>query len=160
MADLKWPEKLRGPMASGYSREEVVGFRESPLASGPAFIEPFSEDTPQFHNVTYQLKEGDARRFQMWLRENKFKFLSPWFDGPIITEDRSIEFQTCRFTARGYPQLQGKSVGGIYTYSAQLMTREIVNGDDEYAESVKAMWFVSCGDINNGISVLDEGLNG
>lgn len=160
MANLKWPEKLRGPMVSGYSREEVVGFRESELASGPSFIEPFSEDTPQFHNVTYQLKEGDARRFQLWLRENKVKFLSPWFDGPIITEDRSIELQTCRFTASGYPQLQGKSTGGIYTYSAQLITREIVNGDDAYAEAVNTSWFVFCGDINNGISLLDEGLNG
>ena len=160
MADIKWPENLRGPLVSGFSRQEVVGFRENDLASGPAFVEPFSEDTPQFHDITYQLKSGDARRFQLWLRQNKFKFLSPWFDGPLITEDNSIDVQECRFTADGYPQLQSKTVGGLFIYSARILTREIVNRDDLYAESVSAMWYVFCGDINNGSSVLDEGLVG
>lgn len=160
MADISWVDGLRGPLVSSFSREETVGFREAPLASGPPFVVPFSEDTPQFHNVTYQFKEGDARRFQLWLRENKFKYLSPWFDGPLITEDGSIETQECRFTADGYPQLTGKSVGGLYTYSAQLITREIINNDDDYAESVDAMWGVNNGDIDLGSSIIDEGLNG
>jgi len=158
MAIVKWPTDLRGPLVAGFSREEIIGFRENDLASGPAVIEPFSEDTPQFHNVTYQFKNGDARRFQLWLRENKVKFLSPFFDGPLITEDSSILTQECRFTSDGYPQLTGKSVGGIWTYSARLITREIVNGDDEYAEELDAIWGVNCGDINLGNSLLDEGM--
>lgn len=159
MAVIQWPEKLRGPLVAGFSREEVVGFLENDLASGPAFITPFSEDTPQFHSLTYQFKQGDARRFQMWLREHKFKFLSPFFDGPIISEDNSVQLQECRFTADGYPQLTGKTTGGLFTYSARVITREIVNIDDDYAESVKSLWYVFCGDINNGASKLDEGLN-
>lgn len=159
MADLKWPTNLPGLQVSGFSREEVVGFRENPLASGPAFVEPFSEDTPQFHTITYLFKNGDARRFQLWLRQNKVKFMSPWFDCPLITEDGSVETQECRFTADGYPQLQGKSVGGMWTYSARVISREIVNNDDQYATEVDAIWGVNCGDINLGASLLDEGVN-
>jgi len=159
MAEIKWPTGLRGPLVSGYSREEVVGFRESELASGPSFVVPFSDDTPQFHNVTYTFKEGDARRFQLWLRANKFKVFSPWFDGPCITEDRSAETQECRFTASGYPQLNSKTIGGIYLYSAQFMTRVIVNNDDANATELEAIWGVNCGDINLGASLLDEGLS-
>lgn len=160
MASVKWPNGLRGPMVNTYNREEVIGFIESPLASGPSFITPISEDTPQFHNVTYQLREGDARIFQLWLKANKFKYLSPWFDGPLITEDRSVLTQECRFTASGYPQLQGKSVGGIYTYRAQIITREIVSNDDLYSESILAMWEIGNGNVNNASSKIDEGLNG
>lgn len=158
MADIQWPTDLRGPLVSGYNREEVAGFRENNLAAGPAFVEPFSEDTPQFHNITYQFKNGDARRFQLWLRENKVKYLSPWFDGPLITEDRSIALQECRFTSDGYPQLQSKSNGGIWTYSARIITREIVNGDDAYATELEALWGVNCSDIDLGASLLDQGM--
>jgi hypothetical protein len=160
MAEIQWPAGLRGPTIAGYSREEIPGFREHNLAAGPAFVEPFSEDTPQFHNLTYQFKSGDARRFQRWLRENKIKFLSPFFDGPILSEDRSVELQECRYTSDGYPQLQSVSIGGIHTYSARVITREIVNGDDAYATELDALWGVNCGDINLGGSLLDEGLNG
>jgi|GEM_PF-2415072 len=160
MAVIQWPANLRGPLVSGYSRQEVVGFRENDLAAGPAFVEPFSEDTPQFHDVTYMFKSGDARRFQLWLRENKIKSHSPFFDGPLITEDRSIALQECRYTSDGYPQLTGKSVGGMFTYSARVITREIVNGDDAYTTELEALWGVNCGDIDLGGSLLDEGLNG
>lgn len=159
MALIKWPVGLSGPMVAGFGREEVVGFRENDLASGPAFIEAFSEDTPQFHTVTYIFKNGDARIFQLWLRENKIKFMSPFFDGPLITEDRSIELQECRFTSDGYPQLVSKSVGGLWTYKAKLLTRSIVNGDDAYAEEIKTMWELNNGNINLGNSLLDEGVN-
>jgi hypothetical protein len=160
MAAIVWPDGLRGPLVSGYSREEIVGFRENDLASGPAFVEVFSEDTPQFHNITYQFKNGDARRFQLWLRENKIKSYSPWFDGPLITEDRSVLAQECRYTSDGYPQLQSKTNNGIHTYTARIITREIINNDDAYATELEALWGVNCGDIDLGGSLLDEGLNG
>ena len=160
MTTLNWLNGLPGPQVSSFSTSEVVGFKESPLAAGPAFIEVFSEDTPQFHNVTYLFKSGDARRFKMWLRANKFKSHSPWFNGPIITEDRSVETQVCRYTAEGFPQFKGVTIGGLHSYSAKLLTREIVNNDDDYAESIDAMWYANNGDIDNGASLLDEGLNG
>ena len=159
MADLKWLDGLGGPQINGYSREEVVGFIENDLAAGPAFIEVFSDDTPQFHSVSYIFKRGDARRFEMWLRENKVKSRSPWFDGPIPTPDNTVETQECRFTADGYPQLTGQSSGGTFTYSAKLLTRSIVNNDDDYATEVDAMWGTNNGDINLGSSLLDEGLD-
>jgi len=160
MAVIQWPANLRGPLVAGYSREEVVGFRENNLAAGPAFVEVFSEDTPQFHNFTYQFKSGDARRFKLWLREHKMRAYAPWFDGPLITEDRSIELQECRYTSDGYPQFQGRTVGGIHTYTARVITREIVNGDDAYATELEAIWGVNCGDIDLGGSLFDEGMNG
>ena len=158
MADIKWPDGLRGPLVSNYSREEVVGFIESELTAGPAFITPLTDDNPSFHNVTYQLKQGDARRFQQWLRVNKIKTRSPWFDGPLITEDASVEYQECRFTAGGYPQLKSKSVGGIWTYSATLLTREIVTNDEGYETELDSLWGAGNGDIDLSASLLDEGL--
>lgn len=158
MADIKWPDGLRGPLVSSYSRNEVVGFLESELTSGPSFVTPITDDNPSFHSVTYQLKSGDARRFQQWLRVNRMKTRAPWFDGPLITEDASVEYQECRFTSDGYPQLTGKTIGGIYTYKATLLTREIVTNDEGYETELDALWGVNCGDIDLGASLLDEGL--
>lgn len=158
MAIIQWPDKLGGPKLAGYSREEVVGFRDSELAAGPAFVEIFSDDTPQFHNVQYLFKQDAARRFERWLRTNKVKSESPWFDGPIPTPDRSVKTQECRFTADGYPQFTGISDGGVYSYSARLLTREIVNNDDEYGDVFDIMFDLSCGNVNWGVSKLDEGI--
>lgn len=159
MGDIVWPTGLRGPLVSNYSRNELVGFLESELTSGPSFVTPVTDDNPVFHNVTYQFKSGDARRFQQFLRVNKFKVLSPWFDGPIIGEDNSVEYQECRFTASGYPQLSSKTIGGIYTYNATILTREIVTNDEDYPTELDALWGVNNGDIDLGASLLDEGLN-
>ena len=76
----------------------------------------------------------------------------------MVAEDRSILTQECRFTSDGYPQLTGVSIGGIHTYSARLLTREIVNGDDAYATELEALWGTNCGDINLGASLLDQGV--
>lgn len=160
MADINWPTGLRGPLVANYSRNEIVGFLEPELTSGPSFVTPITDDNPQFHNVTYQFKSGDARRFQQWLRVNRFKTLSPWFNGPLITEDSSVETQECRFIADGYPQLSAKTIGGIYTYNATILTREIVTNDELYETELDALWGVNCGDIDLGASLLDEGLSG
>lgn len=157
--DLTWPDGLRGPLINSFNREEVVGFVESNVAAGPSFVTPISDDNPAFHNITYQFKEGDARRFQQFLRVNKVKQLSPWFNGPLITEDRSVEYQECRYTADGYPQLTGKTIGGIYTYSARVLTRDIVTNDELYPDELDALWGVNCGDIDYGANQLDIALN-
>lgn len=160
MATIKWPAGLRGPLVSNFSRSETVGYIDAELSSGPSFVVPISDDNPSFHSVSYIFKSGDARIFQQWLRTNNFKIFSPWFDGPLVTEDQSVETQECRFTADGYPQLTGKTVGGLYTYSATILTREIVTNDDLYPTELEALWGVGCGDIDLSASLLDEGLNG
>lgn len=159
MATLKWPDNLPGPQIETYSREEIVGFNESFVAAGPSFVEPFTEDAPIFHNVTYQFKEGDARRFQLWLKQNKVRFVSPEFDGPIVNEEQLTSIAECRYTADGYPQLTGKVIGGVYTYSARMITRQIDSIDIDYPTEIEAIWSVSDGDIDAGANKLDEGLN-
>ena len=159
MADITWPDGLHGPLISNFSREETVGFIESELASGPSFITPLSDDTPSFHSMTFQFKRGDARRFQQFLRVNSMKLYSPWFNMPLVTEDRSIEYQEARFTASGYPQLASVTSGGIHTYNAQVITRSIETTDEDYPTELDAIWGVNCGNVNLGNSLLDEGLN-
>lgn len=158
MADIQWPDGLRGPLVANFSRNEQTGFLESELTSGPSFVTLISDDNPSFHSVTYQFKQGDARRFQQWLRANKIKTQSPWFDGPLVTEDRSVETQECRFISGGYPQLASKAVGGIFTYNATILTREIVTNDEDYETELDSLWGVNNGDIDLGASLLDEGL--
>lgn len=160
MTDLSWPTGVPGPQISSMSRTEVVGFKESDLASGPSFVEAFSDDTPQFHSVSYIFTRGEARLFQLWLRENKVKVFSPWFVGPLSTEDSNIKTQTCRFTSDGYPQLTGQTLSGLHSYSATLLTRAIENGDDAYSEVVKSAANATDGNIDLTASALDKGLNG
>lgn len=159
MSDIKWPDGLPGPLVESYARDEVIGFRESQVAAGPSYVEPYSDDTPIFHTVTYQFKAGDARRFQLWLRQHKFKFLSPVFDGPIVNEDNKVKFVECRYTADGYPQLLSQSLSGICVYQARMITRKIENLDDELPDIFETMWGVDNGNVDADISLLDEGLN-
>ena len=158
MADIKWPDDLPGPQISTYSMEEAAGFTESQLNAGPAFITPITEDMPQFHNVTYIFKRGHARKFEQFLRENKIRFLSPWFDGPIIRPNRNDTIQECRYTQDGVPQLTGVS-GNLFTYSARLITRSLVLDDMDYETEMDASWSVNFGNIDPFNAALDEGLN-
>jgi hypothetical protein len=159
MADIKWPTKLRGFLISNYSREETVGFREGDLTSGPSFVEPFSDDTPYFHNVTLQLRQSDARVFQAWLKAYQFKLLSPEFAAPLLNEDGETITQDCRFTSDGYPQLQSVTVGGVYTYNAKLIAREHITIDDGYEQAILTMYQIGDGDIDWASSVLDQAVN-
>ena len=160
MIDISWPEGLRGPLVSTFSQSEMPGFIESPLATGPAFVEPISEDVPTIMNLTYQFKTGDARRFGIWLRDNAIRFKSPWFKGPIVHPDFDArKEQLCRYTVSGYPQLSGVTAGGIYTYSAQVIIRQVETQDIEYSEETKAAWEVNCGDVNRFNQDLDCGFN-
>lgn len=161
MASIQYPDNLRGPLVSEYSRDEVVGFVEENVAAGPSFVTPISEDTPQFHTLTYRFKRGDARRFESWLKQNQMKFKSPWFNGPIIHPDFAAqEAQECRYLSDGYPQLTGVSVGGLFTYTARVITRSIVTQDDDYPTELDALHGVNCGNINSGANDLDIGFNG
>ena len=156
--ELTWPDGLPSPLLGNYSRDEVEGFSESELSAGPSFVVPITDDTPTFHGVSYTMKTGDARRFQQFLRVNKFKTKSPWFNGPLPSNDGSTKMQECRFISGGYPQLSGTTSGGVCTYNATIMTREIVTDDEGYETELDAYWGVGNGDIDLSISLLDEGL--
>ena len=129
MADINWPVGLRPSIKASKSREEVVGFRESPVTSGPSFIEPFSEDTPVFYNVEFIFNKNESRAFQSWLRVNRMKTNAPFFDFPILIEDPNTSTQEARFTLNGYPQLRSET-NAIFTYSARILIRKIIAADE------------------------------
>ncbi len=135
MANISWPNGLRPAIKASKSRDEVEGFRESPVTSGPSFIEPFSDDTPVFYSVQFILTKGEARAFQSWLRLNRIKTLSPFFDFPLVIEDPNVATQEARFILGGYPQLTGDT-GSTFTYSAQMLIRKIVSEDEPFDEFI------------------------
>lgn len=135
MADISWPTGLRPAIRASKSRDEVVGFRESPVTSGPSFIEPFSDDTPIFYNVQFIFTKGGARAFQSWLRLHRMKTLAPFFDFPLVIEDPNVATQEARFLLDGYPQLTAET-GGTFTYSAQMLIRKIISEDEAHDEFI------------------------
>lgn len=121
-----WPEMLSGCVTSSKSRNEEVGFKFSPLNSGPPFLQQFSEDLPTFWDIQFKFRQDDARVFQIWLDKNKVRTKSPWFNFPIKIEE-GLTTQNVRFIK--YPQATGQD-GDIYTYSAQIMAREVPRADN------------------------------
>lgn len=135
MATINWPTGLRPSIKASKSRDEVVGFRESPVTSGPSFIEPFSEDTPVFYNVEFIFTKNEARAFQSWLRVNRMKTNAPFFNFPILIEDPNVDTQEARFTLDGYPQLRSET-NAIFTYSARILIRKIVSEDEAHDDFI------------------------
>lgn len=130
MAAIDWPKGLRPALKASKSRNEIVGFRESPVTSGPSFIEPFSDDTPVFYNVQFTFTKDEARAFQSWLRIHRMKTNAPFFNFPMLIEDPNVLTQEARFTLSGYPQLNSETTY-TYTYSAEILIRKIVTEDDD-----------------------------
>ena len=120
-----WPEMLKSCVTNSKSRNEEVGFKFSPLNAGPPFLQVFSDDLPTFWDIQFKFRQDEARIFQMWLHQNKVRTKSPWFDFPIKIEE-GLTTQNVRFTR--YPQATGQD-GDVYTYSAQIMAREVVCKD-------------------------------
>lgn len=155
---IDWPSGLRPSVKASKDREETVGFRESPVTSGPSFIEPFSEDTPVFYNVQFVFTKGEARAFQSWLRAHRMKTRAPFFNFPLVIEDPNTENQQARFTLGGYPQLTGDT-NATFTYSARILIRTLETDDEEHDEFILKLG-ESTGFIQDAfLSDLDKVLN-
>ncbi len=133
MATINWPTGLRPSLKASKSRDEVIGFRESPPSVGPSFVEPFSDDTPVFYDISLTFSKSEARAFQSWLRLHKMKTNAPFFNFPLVIEDPNVANQEARFLLDGYPQLTGET-NYTFSYSARILIRKIVTQDEAYDE--------------------------
>lgn len=135
MATIAWPNGLRPSLKASKSRNEVVGFRESPVTSGPSFIEPFSDDTPVFYDINFTFTKDEARAFQSWLRIHRMKTNAPFFTFPLLIEDPNVDGQEARFTRDGYPQLRTET-NFSFSYSAKILIRKIVTEDEAHDDFI------------------------
>lgn len=135
MATIDWPTGLRPALKASKSRDEVVGFRESPVTVGPSFIEPFSDDTPVFYDIEFFFTKDEARAFQSWLRIHRIKTNSPFFNFPLAIEDPNVDTQEARFILDGYPQLKSES-NYTFSYSARILIRNIVTEDEDHDDFI------------------------
>ena len=158
MADIDWPKGLRPSLKATKSRNEVVGFRESPVTSGPSFIEPFSEDTPVFYNVEFLFTKSEARAFQSWLRINRMKTNAPFFNFPLTIEDPNVDGQEARFTLDGYPQLRNET-NFSFGYSARILIRKIITEDEEHDDFILQLSEATGYMADSWMSDLDRVLN-
>lgn len=158
MATITWPAGLRPALKATKSRNEIVGFRESPVTSGPSFIEPFSDDTPVFYSVSFTFTKGEARAFQSWLRINKVKTNSPFFTFPLLVEDPNVESQEARFTLNGYPQLNSET-NSMFSYSAEILIRKIITEDELHDDFILELSESTGYTANQWLGNLDIVLN-
>ncbi len=157
-ATITWPENLRPALRASKSRQETVGFRESPVTSGPSFVEPLSEDNPEFYDVSFIFTPQEARVFQAWLRVHRMKTLAPFFMFPIVIEDPNVDNQEARFTVDGYPQLTSNN--SLFTYSARLLIRNVESLDLENDEFILKLGIATGNRPTSFSSDLDILLNG
>lgn len=135
MATVSWPSGLKTCITEAKQRREVVGFLESPVSSGPSYVELFSDDTPTTWDITFVFNRSQAMAFQAWLRQYEIKTTAPFFDSFPIQIEEGLYEQEFRFTSDGYPQCTGQS-GNVFTYTATVLARAISNPYDGLEEYV------------------------
>lgn len=127
---LNWPNFLPSCETSTKSRNQPEGYKFSNVNSGPAFLEMVSDDNPTFWDITFKFTRDQARIFAIWLNQNNMRTMSPWFEFPIQIEE-GLTTQEVRFLS--YPQATGQD-GNVFSYSAKIMSRDIVSKDKECPE--------------------------
>ena len=100
MASIDWPAGLRNAIQSAKRVDRPGGFREVSVASGPAFVEPFSDDTPTFFDITLRFTRAEAATFEAWLIQHRHNTLAPFFNFPIDIPNSTSPTQEVRFVDR------------------------------------------------------------
>jgi len=165
MADIAWPSGLKTCITETKRRDEVIGYIEDPVSSGPSFVELISDDNPTTFDVTFVFNRGQAMAFQAWLRLNNVKTESPFFDTFPLQIEEGLFDQEVRFTSSGYPQCITQS-GDVFTYRAIVLCRQINNPYDDLdlndiilalgeENDYRVQWAMELLDITVNISMPD-----
>ncbi len=158
MADVAWPVGLINSLESAKQVERGAGWRESPVASGPAFVERLSDDTPTFFDVGFRFTRSQARVFDAWLKFYDMQTSPVFFDFPVKIPDTNQEFQEVRFTGN-VPQRTGQN-GVAWTYTGRVMARSIISPDLDDPEMILTLGILSnYGDIDQYAEFLDIAIN-
>ena len=158
MTDITWPNKLINSLESAKRVNRGAGWTESPVASGPSFVERYSDDEPTFFDVGFTFTRNQARVFDSWLQFHNMQTEAPFFNFPVKIPDTNQAFQVVRFVDN-VPQRVSQN-GDSFSYSGQIMARSISSPDLDYPEAILALFEITDnGDINQGAEFLDTAIN-
>lgn len=124
---VEYPNELRLPLVSGYSREVEPGFKQTEPLSGPVYNVRRSFDNPVRWQVQFHFTGGQQRLFWQWFRDALDDGLRP-FAIPLKIE-AGIAVQECKFASDGIPRLTSVQ-GDHYRYTATLLSRKINDPDE------------------------------
>lgn len=132
-SQYEYPDSLRRPLMTGYSKQDASGFSINNLDSGSYVARIDTDDIYTVYSLNFVFKPDEAAIFRAWIAQDSFNMLKgAAFNIPLLTEYGEI-IQVVRFADGGYPQLTGKSAGKL-TYSAKVIARtqmDNVNGLDD-----------------------------
>lgn len=158
MADIQWPKALRNSIKSAKVWDRAGGARMNDQATGPSFVEPYSDDTPTFVTVEFRFTRDEARVFDAWVQFHKMNLLLPLFDFPIELPDTNATTQECRWESR--PAQRTGQENQVYTYQGNLLIRRVQSADLDNPEAILAIGRVSGNrDLDRNMSLIDIALN-
>lgn len=152
MADIDYPENLRGAISSTKQFTKSAGFIESDPSSGASYTYAVTEDLPTFFSFDLRFTMAESMRFDSWTRANKIFDQGLFFNFPIY-DQYGLTYQEVRFLSSGVPTYA--ETGAIVGYSGcQLIIPNYIQPDADYVNE-----FFSLYDDLNELSYLDITVN-
>lgn len=131
---IPYPDWL--PLAQkGKSPTTDTGFRlDQPTVGAPVF-QKLTDDLKTSFSLTWIFTQDQHRAFMQWLRSpNYLDNCNQWFTMPLGTGtgDTGVEVQELHFLS--WPSWSQS--GSIFTWSGDVIVRELVNSDDEFDDII------------------------
>ena len=124
MTAIAYPTGLPTFLSASKSRSQPASFTESNPRRGPAYAQKIGTDVPVLWDVTFRFNQGDAQRFHLWVRLEKY------LDGginefilPIQTEFGMVD-HVCRFLSDKFLDAKQES-SIVFTYTATILARSL-----------------------------------
>jgi len=133
---IPYPDWLPLAQKANKNRASDVGFRTDQPAVGAPIYQKLTDDLKTTWTLTWLFKRGEDRAFEQWLRSPAYLDNgNQWFTMPINLGGSGVQTQELHFTADGYPK-QTSDAGGVITWSGTVISRGVINSDDDYSDII------------------------
>lgn len=157
MAIATWPKGLKSCITGSKQRSRTQGYIVSDVQAGPPFTQLVTEDTPTIYDVKFTFNRGEARAFRAWQTINNFANVGGWFYLPVQIEE-GLTTQEVMILPPGF-QCTGQS-NNVFNYSVSVIARQEVATDDEFPESILALFENNpCNNLEQAGNLFDIAIN-
>jgi hypothetical protein len=155
---VAYPSGLPLVLRASKRRSQAAPFVATDPRAGALQTEASGPDTPVVWRVEFRFSSSaSAATFRAWFEDDLQRGLLP-FTMPIRTEFGLVT-HTCRFSPEGL--LDARHVGGVWTYSAEIMARAQVIPDAyrEAADMIVGLpgWDAWAEFLDRAIAEMPEG---
>lgn len=145
-------------LTASKSRQTAASFRMNNPFSGTPYVEPLTDDTPSIYDCQFRFTARQKSAFWQWFVDPAYCDKGRNAFNLNIDVEGGYAEQECQFMADGTPQLTSEQ-GGVYTYSARIIVRQLNDPDNGYAEELLTMGELTDGNIDAGLIALDIAVN-